>query len=62
MQICYDRKIWMSDVYDSIVFFVVSKPVISTADDRAYRLLVGPDAAHFTFGTIQECLCTKDMR
>lgn len=62
MEICYDRKFWMSDVYDSIVFFDVAKPIISTADDRDYRMLVGTDAHHFTFGTIQECLCTKDMR
>ena len=62
MDIWYDRKIWMSDVYDSIVFFDVAKPVVSTADDRDCRILVGTDAYHFTFGTIQECLCTKDMR
>ena len=62
MDICYDRKIWMSDVYDSIVFFDVAKPVVSTADDRDYRTLCETDAINFAFGTIHECLCTKNMR
>ena len=62
MDICYDRKIWMSDVYDSIVFFDVAKPIISTADDLDFRMLDGTDAIHFAFGTIQESLSTKDMR
>ena len=62
MDICYDRKYYMSDVYDSIVYFYGPMAVISTADDRDYRMLVGTDAYHFTFGTIHESLCTKDMR
>ena len=62
MDICYDRKIWMSDVYESIVFFDAANPIVSTADDRDYIMLDGTDAYHFTFGTIHECLCTKDMR
>ena len=43
MDICYDRKVWMSDVYDSIVFFDVAKPIVSAADDRDYRMLDGTD-------------------
>ena len=62
MDICYDRKIWMSDVYNSIVFFDAANPIVSTADDRDYRMLDGTDAYHFTFGTIHESLCTKNMR
>ena len=52
----------MSDVYDSIVYFYGPMAVISTADDRDYRMLDGTDAIHFAFGTIQESLSTKDMR
>ena len=62
MEIFYDRKYYMSDVYDSIAYFYGPMAVISTADDRDCRILAGTDAYHFTFGTIHECLCTKDMR
>ena len=62
MEIFYDRKYYMSDVYDSIAYFYGPMAVISTADDRDYRMLDGTDAYHFTFGTIHESLCTKNMR
>ena len=62
MEIFYDRKIWMSDVYDSIVYVYEPKPITSSVDDRDFRMLAGTDAYHFTFGTIHESLCTKDMR
>ena len=62
MEICYDRKYWISDVYDSIVYVYEPKPIVSTTDDRDFRMLSGTDAINFTFGTIQESLCTKDMR
>ena len=62
MDICYDRKIWMSDVYESIVFFDVAKPIILSVDDRDFIMLCETDAIHFTFGTIHESLCTKNMR
>ena len=62
MEIFYDRKYYMSDVYDSIVYFYGPMAVISTADDRDYRMLGETDAIHFAFGTIQESLSTKDMR
>ena len=62
MEIFYDRKYYMSDVYDSIVYFYGPMAVISTADDRDFRMLDGTDAIHFAFGTIQESLSTKNMR
>ena len=62
MEICYDRKYWISDVYDSIVCVYEPKPITLSVDDRDFRMLCETDAIHFTFGTIQESLSTKNMR
>ena len=62
MEICYDRKYCISDVYDSIVYVYEPKPITLSADDRDFRMLDGTDAINFAFGTIQESLSTKDMR
>ena len=62
MEIYSDRKYWISDVYESIEYFEEPKPIILTVDDRDIEIMRGTDAIHFTFGTVQASLSTKDMR
>ena len=52
----------MLDVYECVAFVDAPKPIISSVYDRDVEIMCGTDANHFTFGTIQESLSTKDMR
>ena len=62
MEIYYERRYWMPDVYECVAFVDTPKPIISSVYDRDVEIMCATDANHFTFGTIQESLSTKDMR